>query len=110
MQITHLHHGIPGTVVSQLSQPVDEALAGLTVDPVGLHHGLALLHELDHTVSPHESRWQFGQILEALRKVVTEKGIILPETVSCESNRTLGDSRRHTEPQRTQAGFVSEKM
>lgn len=45
----HLHHGVPGTVVSQLSQPVDEALAGLAVDPARLHHGLALFHKLHHT-------------------------------------------------------------
>lgn len=49
MLSTHLHHGVPGTVVSQLSQPVDKALAGLTVDPAGLHHGLALFHKLHHT-------------------------------------------------------------
>lgn len=35
--------------MSQLPQPVDEALAGLAVDPAGLQHGLALLHELDNT-------------------------------------------------------------
>lgn len=46
---THLHHGVPGAVVSQLPQPVDEALAGLAVGPAGLHHGLALFHQLEHT-------------------------------------------------------------
>lgn len=49
--IAHLHHGVPRAVVSQLPQPVDEALAGLTVGPAGLHHGLALLHQLDHSVT-----------------------------------------------------------
>lgn len=32
--------------MSQLLEPGDEALAGLTVDAARLHHGLALLHEL----------------------------------------------------------------
>lgn len=41
---THLHHGVPGAVVSQLLQPGGEALAGLTVDAARLHHGVALLH------------------------------------------------------------------
>lgn len=41
---THLHHGVPGAVVSQLLQPGGEALAGLTVDAARLHHGLALFH------------------------------------------------------------------
>lgn len=48
-ETTHLHHGVPGAVLAQLPQPVDEALAGLAVDPAGLHHGLALLHQLEHT-------------------------------------------------------------
>lgn len=46
MWTTHLHHGVPGAVVSQVLQPGDEALAGLTVDAARLHHGLALFHEL----------------------------------------------------------------
>lgn len=36
-------------MVSQLPHAVDEALAGLTVDPARLQHGLALFHKLDDT-------------------------------------------------------------
>lgn len=57
VRVAHLQHGVPGAVVSQLPQPVDEAPAGLAVDPAGLHHGLALFHQLQHTVLPRESRW-----------------------------------------------------
>lgn len=32
--------------MSQLPQAVDEALTALAVDPTGLQHGLALLHQL----------------------------------------------------------------
>lgn len=34
--------------MAQLPQAVDEALAALAVDPAGLQHGLALLHQLPH--------------------------------------------------------------
>lgn len=43
---THLHHLVPGALMSQLPQAVDKALTALAVDPTGLQHGLALLHQL----------------------------------------------------------------
>lgn len=47
---THRHHAVPGaTLVSELPEAVDEALAGLAVDPARLHHGMALFHKLDDT-------------------------------------------------------------
>lgn len=42
----HLHHAVPGAVVSQVSEAADEALAGLAVDSARLQHGLALFHKL----------------------------------------------------------------
>lgn len=44
---SHLHHVLPGAVVSQLPEAVDEALAGLAVDSACLQHGLALFHKLE---------------------------------------------------------------
>lgn len=40
----HLHHVVPGALVSELPQAVDKALAGLAVDPACLHHGMALFY------------------------------------------------------------------
>lgn len=54
---THLHHAVSGALVSELPQAVDEALAGLAVDPARLHHGMALFHKLDDT----NKQWR-GQI------------------------------------------------
>lgn len=52
----HLHHLVPGAVVSQLPEAVDEALAGLAVDPACLQHGLALFHQLDDTNKQHRGQ------------------------------------------------------
>ena len=46
MSSSHLHRLVPGALMSQLPEAVDEALAGLAVDSAGLQHGLALFHEL----------------------------------------------------------------
>lgn len=57
---THLHHLVPGALMSQLPQAVDEALTALAVDPTGLQHGLALLHQL------HDA-WHATQQLKSSR-------------------------------------------
>lgn len=50
---SHLHRAVPGALVSQLLEAVDEALAGLAVGPAGLQHGLALFHKLEDTNTQH---------------------------------------------------------
>lgn len=72
MWTTHLHHGVPGAVVSQLLQPGDEALAGLTVDAARLHHGLALLHELDDSDFTGSIKTLI-EIFEVQKKVAREQ-------------------------------------
>ena len=52
----HLHHLVPGALVSQLPEAVDEALAGLAVDSARLQHGLALFHELRDTKAQLQSQ------------------------------------------------------
>lgn len=56
MRSFHLHHLVPGAVVTQLPQAVHKALAGLAVDPARLQHGLALFHKLDDADMQHHSQ------------------------------------------------------
>lgn len=50
---SHLHHEVPGALVSQLPEAGDEALAGLAVGPARLQHGLALFHKLHDANTQH---------------------------------------------------------
>lgn len=54
--------------MAQLPQAVDEALAALAVDPAGLQHDLALLHQLPRAIHTHSQEVELlrsGSQLEA---------------------------------------------
>lgn len=54
---SHLHHLVPRALVSQLSETVDEALAGLAVGSARVQHGLTLFHKLQDTNMQHCGQW-----------------------------------------------------
>lgn len=62
MWSTHLHHLVPGALVAQLPQAVDKALAVLAVDPAGLQHGLALLHQLPHAIHTAQGLSSYAEL------------------------------------------------
>lgn len=67
----HLHHLVPGALVSQIPEAVDEALAGLAVDPARLQHGLALFHELENRDKQHHSHPSSWGLKRETLEVVT---------------------------------------